>query len=61
MEAYYDKKSEDFSPGPHQPYKRGYHGDYVIGKKVSKTDHIVQTTDRWKQQRLCCLKMIQES
>ncbi|CAI9714967.1 Hypothetical predicted protein [Octopus vulgaris] len=69
MNAIYDKncKARNFSPGdkvlvilpiPGQPFRAKYHGPYLIEKKFSDTDYIVQTPGCRKQKRLCHMNMI---
>lgn len=41
-----------------QPLQAKYSGPYRINKKISATDYVINTPDRWKKQRLCHLNLL---
>ena len=71
MKTWYDKrvKKRQFKVGdevlallpiPNHPLQARYHGPYVIAKKVSEVDYVVNTPGRRKAQRLCHINMLKE-
>ena len=69
MKAWYDRGTQDrqFKPGesvvillplPGNPLKARYCGPYVVHRKVSDTDYVIETPDRRKSRRLCHINMI---
>ena len=69
MKTWFDKKTKNrqfnvgekvlaLLPIPYQPLQARYSGPYVITKKVSKVDYIIDTPDRRKSQRLCHINML---
>ena len=45
-------------PVPYQPLQAWYSGPYVITKKVSEVDYVIDTPDRQKSQRMCHVNML---
>ena len=69
MKTWFDKKTKNrqfnvgekvlaLLPIPYQPLQARYSGPYVITKKVSEVDYIIDTPDRRKSQRLCHINML---
>ena len=69
MKTWFDKKTKNLQfnvgekvlallPIPYQPLQARYSGPYMITKKVSKVDYIIDTPDRRKSQRLCHINML---
>ena len=69
MKTWHDKKAKNrqfkvgekalaLLPIPYQPLQARYSGPYVIAKKVSDVDYVIDTPDRRKSQRLCHINML---
>ena len=70
MKTWFDKKTKNrqfnlgekvlaLLPIPYQPLQARYSGPYMITKKVSEVDYIIDTPDRRKSQRLCHINMLE--
>ena len=71
MKTWYDKKARDRSfrvgekvlvllPIPQHPLQARYCGPYVVTKKVSDLDYVIDTPDRRKARRLCHVNMLKK-
>ena len=69
MKTWHDKKAKNrqfkvgdkvlaLLPIPYQPLQARYSGPYVITKKVSEVDYVIDTPDQRKSQRLCHINML---
>ena len=69
MKTWFDKKTKNrqfnvgekvlaLLPIPYQPLQGRHSGSYMITKKVSEVDYIIDTPDRRKSQRLCHINML---
>ena len=71
MKTWYDKKAKSRSfkvgekvlallPIPQHPLQARYCGPYVVTRKVSNLDDVIDTPDRRKAQRLCHINMLKK-
>ena len=71
IKTWYDKKakSRSFKVGekvlallliPQHPFQARYCGPYVVTRKVSNLDYVIDTPDRRKAQRLCHINMLKK-
>ena len=69
MKTWHDKKAKNqqfqvgdkvlvLLPIPYQPLQARYSGPYIITKKTSTVDYVIDTPDRRKPQRLCHINML---
>ena len=69
MKTWFDRKTKNrqfnvgdkvlaLLPIPYQPLQARYSGPYMITKKVSEVDYVIDTPDRRKSQRLCHINML---
>ena len=71
MKTWYDKKARDrcfrvgekvlvLLPIPQHPLQARYCGPYVVTKKISDLDYVIDTPDRHKARRLCHVNMLKK-
>ena len=71
MKLHYDENAQDrnFAPGdkvlallliPGRPLQARYYGPYIVDKKLSVVNYIVNTPGRFKQKQICHINMLKK-